>query len=252
MSEPTEPKKEPERLNLQNKTYWINTYQKTLLDANHENINQSAEKLEKLILWLWGIYSPIVGIGTGFIQYYISLPFDLPSYVILFSPIILLIFAYYYTTKAQSGESIETDIDSLRKMREHYFSSSRQKNRDIKITRIFVGLSCFLIPVALLYAARQIHKPKPEYRFESLAKSIDKTKTRVSINGVFPKETKVVFYFDLDPEKREETVSFKTLTTGSIQTFIDLNFEGKTLKVRAEWEETKDKSKAISQIIQVD
>ena len=45
-----------------NEGYWFDVG-KRLVDGAETNLNTSAEKFEKLILWFWGIYTTIVGLA---------------------------------------------------------------------------------------------------------------------------------------------------------------------------------------------
>ena len=45
-----------------NDQYWFDL-SKTMVDSGHDRRDQYAEKLQKLVLWMWGIYTAATGVG---------------------------------------------------------------------------------------------------------------------------------------------------------------------------------------------
>lgn len=242
-------KDQPEGFRLNEKYYWLDTYQKNLIDSHHDNINRSAEKLEKISLWLWGIYSPVIGISSGLIQYYLALPFSNVFYAMLLTPAVLLIFAYYVTISAQSSKSFPMDFDSDRSLKNHFFETAKQKTKDLNIAKWLVFSSCVLIPIALLIAATQIHqpaKPKP-YQLATTTAMASPTQTRIIVSGYFPANKEIFLTVENEKQTPLKTYHGHTDQNGKLQFDFTLPSGNQPkIKIRAEWQSKQKSYRAIA------
>lgn len=213
---------------LINDAYWFQVA-KNLVDDSYNQINRSAERFEKLILWLWGIYTPLVGLGASGVHLLSRVNYNLFSIILLVVPSIVLLFAYWFTTKASSSVLMKIkDHRSPEMIKEAFNDSLKKKGFDYLIAQILAGIACALIPIALLVSHIQM---KQEIQFSA---KLDESKRYVMVNGFFPDKEKVRISINRQPAKEYSLIN----SILQIQIPFDIqNVKGNILEVYAEWKE---------------
>lgn len=182
------PKKELEPLEYKptiNDGFWYDIG-KDLVSGLPEKINISAEKFEKLILWLWGIYTPLIGIGAGGLT---LLQQNLPSMMVMFLlilPCIVLLFSYWLVVRAQTSVFVSFDPRSPTEIENKYSWIVYEKGKYFSLSRWVTLVACTLIPIAMLshyFDRKQSSIAKPELIVTQKEKETDKI--RIMILGSY-------------------------------------------------------------------
>ncbi len=147
--------------------YWFEVA-KEMVDKAPERLNESAERFEKLILWLWGIYTPIIGLGTVGFSLLPKVTFTNGVLTFLLSPCVILLVAYFFATKAKSSERAGFKQGNIGEIKKAYFLSLKTKRKWYTISQFTALLACVMIPFAIGLA--NWNEKKEEYLFEAKVK----------------------------------------------------------------------------------
>lgn len=106
--------------------YWFDVG-KRLIDDSEVNINNSAEKFEKLILWFWGVYTSIVGLGAGGFTVFLGKSISIGTLIGLIIPSVILLIAYWLTTAASTSAIVSFEHRSPDSIREAFMDGLKEK-----------------------------------------------------------------------------------------------------------------------------
>src|ERR1044071_644190 len=104
--------------------YWF-AYSKEIIEKSVGTLNDQAAKLQNLIGWLWGIYTASAAVGLTLAK--ASYPV-LPT-VLIASPSLILVFAYWSAVDAQRGVDVEFDPRSPTEIKQAYLYTVGQKKK---------------------------------------------------------------------------------------------------------------------------
>lgn len=236
----------PKPCPLVDDAYYYN-YGKDLFDNTLPRLNTTAEKLEKFILWLWGIYTPVIGLGSGFVQFFTNIKFSYLVYGLLLVPVFLLMLAYRFSLRVQSSWTGYFDPNSPGTVFDFHENSINFKEFNLKVTNFFVYLSILAIPLALFLALSNIKPPdaKIEWDFQTkLTYDTKLDKTRITINGKIPEKLAYKIILKSGTSEKLEEFEFPPSNDGIVQVYFDISNKPESVKITLEW--TTEKSSIIS------
>lgn len=238
---------EPEFLPQINGGFWYGIA-KELSSNLPEKIDSMSERLEKFILWLWGVYTPIIGIGsTGLVLLGKTLPVWYASIVIL-APCISLIFAYYYIVRAREVVVDKYNPDSPEKIKEFYDNICVQKRKNYSIAHKITTFTCaILIPFGLLLANVKNNPNSIEFYSEVTTSKDNKKLVTLYVSGDFEVKDvnkKLLIKLLDENQKPIEGIEIRYLQHPSkshiVHTTYDIATESKKLFSVLEWNESAE------------
>ena len=237
-----------------NDAYWYSVA-KDIVAGSLERLEKSVDGFEKLVLWLWIIYTPIIGIGAGTISSYSSKQLSNTVLFFLMLPCITMLVSYWLTTKAKSVTVIEFNHQVVDHIKAAHKNIIDVKHFYFKWAQFFILLSFLSFPISIWV----YHLPEPQqivevYTFKPEVNITEDGKYRLTISGYFPKNSKIKIYIDAYPTKRPEPYPYEIGKDGVLQTYFDLSLEQKDrpIKVMVEWKDTEiEQWKSVSKIAQV-
>ncbi|MDX1958346.1 MAG: hypothetical protein SFU98_07220 [Leptospiraceae bacterium] len=212
--------------------YWFEVG-KRLVDNSELNINTSAEKFEKLILWFWGVYTSIVGLGAGGFTIFLGKSISIITLVGMILPSVILLIAYWLTTAASTSAIVSFEHRSPDSIREAFMEGLREKGRYYNLARIFAFLACLFIPVTIFLANRV-----QSGDFEVLRIKSSLEQYSITLSGIVPKSSR----YEVSIFAEDKTISRKGETdTGHFVEEILIPMENKSVKIRLWWTESDGK-----------
>lgn len=125
--------------------FWFN-YSEKLINESHDNANESAKKLQNLILWLWGIYTTYSVIGTKLQEshypFYVTLS-------IVFTSLILIV-VYWGTVWVQMPVKTSFDPRSPEEIEKAYKKILKTKIRRFNITLLLSLIAALMVSLSLI------------------------------------------------------------------------------------------------------
>jgi hypothetical protein len=213
--------------------YAVNSIQNSIT-----SINDGAAKLEKMTLWFWGLYTASYTIGVS-----INL-IDAAWWVLvlLASPVVLLIFTYWFCVLAQlpvyGGHANKNWFDPRIpfEIKQGYNAALKNKNFKFRIALVFTFLSALLLGVAL-FSLSFVHK-KDRYLISAV---LNDKKDKIIISGTLPKNIIVKTNIDsLNKLKNKITFYtnlYKIQENGILNLNVPVNPMPKEIIVTATWRE---------------
>jgi len=171
-------------MDIANDAFWL-LYGKTAIEKSINSRNEAAEKLEKMVLWLWAIYTASFTIGTTINA--INAP--TPVLILLSLPIITLIITYWMCTWTRMPIAASFDPRIPSEIKEGY-----NKGLKVKIMRFRWTLFSTLISAITLSAALfslSFVEKKNAVSMEAFIKD-----NAIVVSGVMPKNTLVTTTMD--------------------------------------------------------
>lgn len=212
---------------LINDAYWFGIA-KDLIDKAPDNINASADKFKDLILWLWGIYTPIIGIGSTALSLFSKTEYSAAAVILLVFPSIVLLFAYWAATRAATSANVKFEPRSPEDIERAFYEGLREKSKFYRLSQILAGVSCALIPIAIMTAS--ISK-KEETKFKTVL-----SEKSVLLSGKFPEQSQITVFIE------NKNIGKRVLLDSTLQTNIELGEEelaklnsGQELEIFAEY-----------------
>jgi len=135
--------------------YWFD-YSKKLIDDALEKRNEAAAALQKLVLWLWGIYTGATAIGFALSEKSLALG---PTLWIV-SASAALILVYWATVWVQMPVTQSFDPRSPTQIRAAHADAVARKRTRLFATLALALVAAVLVAVAIAVAA--VAEPEPE------------------------------------------------------------------------------------------
>jgi hypothetical protein len=246
MKEKIEPKiipEQPEYSSLLHDGFWYDKA-KELVDKAPDNINESAGKFETLVLWLWGIYTTIVGLGAGGLTVFAGMQISNLTLAGLISPSLVLLVSYWLTTAAKTTAIVKFEHRSPEDIRNKYNQAIEVKSRYYKLARLTTLLACALIPVTI-FIGNKVKSADSEL-FVAYEKS--KEGIELSITGNFPEKTKLNLLIKR-PDKKE--LYLLDLPKGNLNRSFTLpSFTG-IVEVSATWKESEEREHKLIKKLEI-
>lgn len=194
-----------------NDQFWFD-YSEKLINESHTNADKAAEKLQNLILWLWGIYTTYCVIGSSLQES--QYPFWMTFLIVLSS--VFLILVYGGTVWIQIPVKTSFDPRSPDDIKEAYKTILFNKIVRFKITFCLVLISIIMVSLSLVLIST-IPKNNNKYDIpvsENICKPINNTEY------IFSKQLAPIYiYFDrglIFPKNNDSLVDLENIFTQKI------------------------------------
>lgn len=256
MSEPTPETSSTEKSNLGHKPqvhdgFWYEKSKQFIEDSDKKTI-ASAEKLEKLILWLWGIYTSIIGLGAGGLSAFAKIEIHWIAIFIFLLPSILLLWAYWFVTMSMSIVPSNFDPRDVVGIKKAYKDATIEKTKRYNCAKYTTLFACGLIPI-LIFSTAVLNSYKVDFQAHKSSIPSKPEKTIISINGDFPssKEFSIFIYNLKDMSIVYPPVKYSTVQKAKLQTSVevDTNKINGDLGVAIEWEEDVFTRKTVVKVV---
>jgi hypothetical protein len=223
--------------------YWFDLA-KRLVDESETSINASSEKFEKLILWFWGVYTSIVGLGAGGFTVFLGKSISTLTLIGLILPSVILLIAYWLTTAASTSTIVEFEHRSPDSIRYAFMEGLKVKGRFYNLARIFAFLACLSIPFTIFLANRISSGD-----FEVIRKKSEASVHVLSFSGLVPKNA----YYTLSILLTEKTLLTVDGSTETGHFTEEIKFETSEPKIKARlwWTESDDKGYSKEKVIEL-
>lgn len=223
--------------------YWFDLGKK-LVDEAETNINASSEKFEKLILWFWGVYTSIVGLGAGGFTIILGKSISILTLAGLVLPSVILLVAYWLTTAASTSAIVEFEHRSPDSIRDAFMDGMKIKGRFYNLARIFAFIACLAIPLTI-FLANRIQSGD----FEILRIKSENGIHTISVSGLVPKGSSYELTVIAD-NKIYPPIKAKT-DTGHFVESIQMESIEKKVKIRLWWTESDDRGYSKEKVVEL-
>ena len=214
--------------------YWFR-YSEDLLTNAQKNREMAAATIQKLVIWLWGIYTASTAVG-----------FTLSGKELTFWPAVIiasasgaLIMVYWGTVWVQVPIQIEFDPRSPTEIKQAYNKSVEIKSRRLTVTLIASVVAAVMVSIALIVAS--VSKPV-KHDFSEISTKIEKIdgKPVISIKAWVGETEKVMIKAThlLQNNKHGKSIKALILPTkeGLLQTSLDLQAKAvNTVLLEIKW-----------------
>jgi hypothetical protein len=156
--------------------YWFG-YSKNLIDNALKLRDDTADKLQTFVGWLWTLYTTTALIGINFAK----LSMDFWSTVLICSPVGTLILVYWLTVWVRMPALMEFDPRSPDEIQSAYEHNLVEKQKRLTWTLAIVGFAAALVVIGLVRSATIMSMP-PRVQVDA-AFSSDGGKEFVSFQG---------------------------------------------------------------------
>lgn len=226
-----------------NDKYWLDYAKQSVINSIKAR-NEGAAKLQKMVLWFWGLYTTSFTIGIS-----INL-IDAPLWVLVFLglPVITLIITYWLCVWTQLPIESTFDPRIPFEIKLGYNRSVTEKNRRFKFALAGTLISSIILASALF--SLSFVKKKSN---NTLSAHINENKDQLIVTGTFPKNTIVVTTLDSLNKNNHKvpfyTNRFKVQENQVFNLNIPLEVVPETIVITSIWNEKKEK-KGFVQIIE--
>ena len=198
--------------------FWFD-WSKAHVEGALERRQQAFEKLQNLVLWLWGIYTTFAAVGFTLSSKSLEL---WPTLLIALASG-LLIAVYWASVWGQLPVSIEFDPRSPTEInRAHYLSISTKDTR-LRIALLLSVIAAIAVAVALVVAGTAQSKATPG--LEASGKVLG-DQVQLAVTAVVKPKTDVVLAVlsrpDTAEEKRVLRKIYRSTENGSLQVSVDV------------------------------
>ena len=159
-----------------NDAYWFG-YSKNVIDSALKSRDDTADKLQTFVAWLWTIYTATAALGINFAR----LALDTWSTVLICSPIVTLIVVYWLTVWVRMPALLEFDPRSPEEIEAVYEHNLREKQTRLNSALAMAGIAAALVIAGLLRSAI-VMSPAPRVEMDA-AFAVEGSVTSVAFHG---------------------------------------------------------------------
>ena len=219
--------------------YWFD-YSENLINQHLQSRNEAADKLQNLVLWLWGIYTTLSSVGFALSEKDISTD----TKILIACGSAALIIVYWLTVWAQMPVLLKFDPRSPTQIKKAYVKSVTTKSRRLNITIFFSLIASIMVIWALMAASTSVAVTNFVPVFSSAISPVDTGATALAVNAKIGDATKVTLTVEPVTPKTPHVFRYILLPTkeGSIQCSVAIKQVIKEARVSLEWQ-TKDAMK---------
>ncbi|MCB1176481.1 MAG: hypothetical protein KDK36_02775 [Leptospiraceae bacterium] len=222
--------------------YWFDLAKK-IMDESEDNINNSAKNFEKLILWVWGVYTSIVGLGAGGFTAFLGKSISTLTLVGLILPSVILLLAYWLTTAASSSAIVEFEHRSPDSIRDAFLDGLKEKMFYYKSAKLAALIACFLIPLTI-YIANRV----PSGSLEILSQKKNGDRIDLMVSGMVPESKDFTLSI-------KEPVGYTPITkktdSGHFAEKISIPSESSKVTIQLFWKDSEDKGQFIEKAVEL-
>lgn len=234
-----------------NDSFWFD-YSETLVSSAQEKREKAAGSLQKLVIWLWGIYTASAAVGFTLSDH---APSFWPTFIIA-SASALLIAVYWGTVWIQMPILLEFDPRSPTEISEAHRTSVVIMNSRLRVTVFLSILAAIMVSLSIIFASVSTEQKNLVPGFEALIHLPDKGRI-LALTGYVGKAEKVIVYVRpiLSDSTSVKTHSFALIPSenGFIQTSLSITMikpDSSNLYVTLQWVDSDSLEVKISKIIQ--
>lgn len=216
--------------------FWFDESRNALAQAAARQ-NEASAKVATALVWLWGVYTAAITVGTTLPAKTLELP--LAVMIMLVVPIPLLLGGYVCATWAQVPPLVEFDPRSPTEIQQGFSLSMVVRRRRLAAALTMTALSALMVSLAISVASCSRPKAGPSLR------AVHSTKAdgaiAVAVTGVFVPSTAVhIRIVPITPSGDWDTKRIKTETVlsspaGGIQIVVPMEAGASRYEVVADW-----------------
>lgn len=214
-----------------NDEYWL-AYAKKSTENSLTARNEGAAKLEKMVLWFWGLYTASFTIGVSINA--IDAPVGVLAFLAL--PIVTLIATYWLCIWTQMPVTSQFDPRIPHEIMSGYNTAVREKTIRFNLSLIGTVISSLSLAGAL-FALAFVDKKESI----SVKASFNTKKDRIIISGTLPKNATVITTVDTGGGSSRKSVFYSNIHKTQDNGFFNLNIPADTTSksygICVEWEE---------------
>lgn len=229
-----------------NDSYWFDYSEKLVTNAS-EKRDQAAEKLQKMVLWLWGIYTTYAAVGFALSEKSL----DIASVTIIVAASAALIAVYWSTVWVQMPITFTYDPRCPEDIQDTHSKIINEKSKRLNITLSLSVIAAGLVSVALFVASTG-NNTIPDNTFLAEV-SNNNGKTYLALTAYVTHSDKVIVKVDSTDSdfSNPELFVIKPTADGMIQTSLEIKQTKKDLMVQLEWEDDKKAKTTISKTVSI-
>ncbi len=210
--------------------YWFK-YSETLTTGASEKRDLAAEKLQKLVLWLWGIFTTYATVGFALSEKSLNLT----AVSIIVAASASLIAVYWGTVWVQMPIMTSYDPRIPEDISDAHSFIIKKKSQRLNFTIFLSVISACIVSLAL-FAASTVDSKKPDNTFYAEI-SRDNNKTFLILTAQISVTDKVIVKVDTvdSDHSNPEVFMIKPTADGLIQTSLEVEPTQNDLAVQLEW-----------------
>lgn len=221
--------------------YWFE-WSKEHLDTSLERRDAALATLQKLVLWLWGIYTSFAAVGFALSERAL----DPRTAGVIGTASVLLIAVYWASVWGQMPVAVEFDPRSPTEISEARATIIKEKDLRLYITMILSLIAAAAVAVALLAAGAVRGGDQPRLQVaadpvseSSLSPASDSTMS-VAVTARIAAETRatldVTIAAGTDDERTEPPRTFLSTEEGLVQVSVPVSM-ARTYRVTVTWQD---------------
>ena len=219
--------------------YWFD-WSKGYIDEAFSRRNDAADKLQKVVVWLWGVYT--AGAAVGFALSTKKL--DVLPTVLIGLGSVLLILVYWATAWVQMPLTVEFDPRSPTEIADAHYAAVKKKGTRLRVTLALSLLAAISVAGALLMASLWPAKEESKEYEPALTLHVEPAADKVLIAvslGLKPKTPVTVTVKVIDGDKRTDVAQHAYITKedGTLQASISTTVVAKHYEVTMQWKEDR-------------
>lgn len=223
--------------------YWLQYGKKSVENAISTR-NEGAAKLEKMILWFWGIYTTTLTIGVSIRL----IDANFITLILLASPIFLLVISYFFAILAQLPVHAEFDPAIPYEIKEAHVEGLLVKKQRFSIALYLTFAAALVLGLALFLFS--ILDRKGEL---GISAEYDAATRTLVISGTLPKLTTITTRVDSLDSRSNSKIQFfrnvfKTQKNGVLNLNVPLTKDPEALFVTTTWMEGGKETGFVAQI----
>lgn len=219
---------------------------KEIVKNGTEKRNEAGAKLQTLISWLWGIYTAGATVGISLSK----TSYSLPVILLIASPSIVLIVAYWVAVWVQMPLSAKFDPRIPKDIMRAYLKGTKIKSYRLAIALSLSFIAAVLVSFALVVASLSKQVTPPNFRAYYHAKEGHNI---IALSGHFPTDKIVLkitpFTRSGSPDINKEKELLLTSLSDQSQPNIEVDFVADKYRVTAEWEDKDGLLHSLTQIV---
>lgn len=229
--------------------FWFD-YSKKLIENAIERRDQAAAKLQKLVLWLWGIYTGSAAIGFSLSEKDLSLGVTL----LVASASASLIAVYWGTFWVQMPIRTDSfDPRSPDEISSAYLSSLEKKDSRLKLTLVLSIIAAVMVSVSLLATSVSDKVSQTTSLSALLKKSGNSRLIALSATGISAESVHVTVHSVPENGSRKLLVNAVSIPTnnGILQTSLSYQEPVDIVDINLEWKQKDGLNMRINRRIEV-
>ncbi|MBI5875022.1 MAG: hypothetical protein HZB81_04130 [Deltaproteobacteria bacterium] len=231
-----------------NDKFWFEL-SKEIVKNGTEKRNEAGAKLQTLIAWLWGIYTAGATVGISLSK----TSYSLPIILLIASPSIVLIVAYWVAVWVQMPVSAKFDPRIPQDIMRAYLKGVKTKSWRLTIAVSLSFIAAVLVSFALIVASLSKEGASPNFKAYHHAKD---DSNFIAISGRFPADTKIILRIISFPPSGSPIISkelpYITSSSGELQESIELKPTTDKYDVAVEWKEEDGLVRSLKRMLLVE